>query len=221
MKNIFYDNKKEIYYDNIRLDIINMVKNMRKLTVLEIGCGTGITLRYLKENEIAAQAYGIDLKEMEDKSFLDGWIVGNIEEIDLPYEEGYFDLIIAGDVLEHLYNPWKIAKELKKFLKPGGIIIASIPNIRNYYVLKDILWRKNFKYVEAGILDITHLRFFAKKNVLELFEADYKILDIKRNVLTGPSILTRIAGKVFTELFVLQYIVKAQKPDFPKDNGIN
>ncbi len=55
-----------------------------------------------------------------------------------------------------------IAK-ITQLLSTTGRLIASIPNIRYYRVLQSIVWKGDFHYEEAGILDQTHLRFFVKK----------------------------------------------------------
>ncbi|RMD49523.1 MAG: class I SAM-dependent methyltransferase, partial [Ignavibacteria bacterium] len=80
-----------------------------------------------------------------------------------------FDLIMFADVLEHLIDPEYVLKELKNKLKPGGEIIASIPNIRHWSIFRQLL-EGNWNYAEHGLLDKTHLRFFTRKTMISLFE---------------------------------------------------
>ena len=70
----------------------------------------------------------------EKQELLDGFFEGNIETMRLEFDEGFFDVVILGDILEHLYSPWKTIKLLSKYLRSGGYIIASIPNFRNINV---------------------------------------------------------------------------------------
>ncbi|MDZ7817327.1 MAG: methyltransferase domain-containing protein [Aliarcobacter sp.] len=133
--------------------------------------GNGNTSIYAKKI-YSQKIYAVELCEVSNfdlkRNEFEEFIIGNIEDINLPYEE-YFDVIICADVLEHLINPDLVINKLKKYLKKGGIIISSIPNIREYTVLKTIFIDGNFKYESAGILDQTHVRFFCKKNVEDLY----------------------------------------------------
>ena len=72
--------------------------------------------------------------------------------MELKYPEGYFDLIILSDVLEHLVDPWGILRKLKKYLAPEGMVIASLPNFREFGTLSQLIFKGDFKYAEAGIL---------------------------------------------------------------------
>lgn len=213
-KSELYEEKDEGYFKGVRMDIINLIPE-GKNRVLEVGCGFGLTLLKLKELNKAKEIVGVDIVNLE-VNHLDNYIVGNIEEITLPYPEEYFDVVICADVLEHLVDPWTTIKKLKKHLKKDGLFIASIPNIRNYKVLFDIVLRGDFKYVDAGILDKTHLRFFCKKNIIEMFDqANMKMIEIKTNLDFGASLKIRFFNaltlKIFEEFFVTQYIIKAQK----------
>lgn len=104
--------------------------------------------------------YGIELNENSASiaSLVADVIPYNVENGDLPYPQKSFDYIIFGDVLEHLYDPWKTLENMHRLLKPGGKILASIPNIMHYSVINELLDGK-WKYADAGILDRTHVRF--------------------------------------------------------------
>jgi len=160
MDTSLYENKKsEIYFSGIRRDIINLIDNGDN-KILEIGCAKGNTGYILKKEGYAKVVVGIELMEEQAKEAekkLDKVICGNIETISLDFEENYFDYIIAGDVLEHLYNPWKTIQKLKPFLKEKGFFIASIPTIRNFNILFDLIFKGEWKYVDTGILDKTHI----------------------------------------------------------------
>lgn len=209
-----YSNKGQVYFSNIRQDIISLIKG-KGLKILEIGCGNGATLIELKRLGKACEIVGIEINEevlKDTKHFLDGIVIGNIEDINLEYRDKYFDVIIFADVLEHLVNPWKVVKEIKRHLKSSGILIASIPNIRQYKTVYNILVNGDFKYENMGILDKTHLRFFCKKNIIDLFKDDYKV-DIKPIFMLQRgkrNYFNKITFKLFESFITVQYIVIAK-----------
>jgi 2-polyprenyl-3-methyl-5-hydroxy-6-metoxy-1,4-benzoquinol methylase len=141
--------------------------------------------------------------------WLPNFIIGNIETMVLPFENSQFDVIICGDVLEHLVNPYKTLKLLKTYLKPNGVIIASIPNIREFKTMKKIFFQGDFRYEDSGILDRTHLRFFCKKNIIELFEEqDFNIVDIvSSNKGLAKRYLKRLRiFKLFLQIFFEEFV---------------
>jgi 2-polyprenyl-3-methyl-5-hydroxy-6-metoxy-1,4-benzoquinol methylase len=93
---------------------------------------------------------------------------------------GYFDCIVFNDVLEHLMDPWKVLSDSKKLLAPGGCVVASIPNMRFYDVLKQLIVNKQWQYKEAGIMDFTHIRFFTVESIRDMFvKSGYRVVVLK------------------------------------------
>lgn len=213
-----YKQKNNKYFSNIRYDLIDLIPRDRKYQkVLEIGCGSGDTLIKIKDLGLAETIIGIDLIPIHQskQQELDRFLVGNIETLKLDFEKESFDLIICGDVLEHLIDPWTVLKRLKQHLKKDGYFIASIPNIRYYKTLKSIVFDGDFKYEESGILDRTHLRFFCRKNIVELFEKnDFKIKLITSSLdkeKRGKKYwLNRLMFNLLHDFFVVQYLVVAK-----------
>jgi len=168
----------------------------------------------LKKFNKAQYIAGIDIVDIQEKKSLDRFIRCDIEEnvSSLPFPENFFDVIICADVLEHLIDPWKVVKELKRYLKPEGYFIASIPNIREIKTMITIFLRGSFEYSDGGILDKTHLRFFCKKNMKDLFlEADYKIDKITHNFSFKRNLANKLTLGFLEEFFVVQYLIVAQK----------
>jgi len=85
-------------------------------------------------------------------------IVADLDE-PLPQLKGQFDVIVYGDILEHLRNPMEVFTGFNRSLKPGGRVIVSVPNVANLWVRLNLLFGR-FQYGDRGILDRTHLRFF-------------------------------------------------------------
>jgi len=216
-----YATKPTNYFSGIRHDIIKLV-NCNDCNILEVGCGQGNTLIELKKQGKAKFIAGIDIVDLNQSTKLDKFILADIESeenIDLP--ENYFDIIICADVLEHLKDPWNVLKKIKKFLKQNGMLIASIPNIREIETLFNIFVKGDFKYVEEGILDKTHLRFFCKKNIIELFEkTGYKVEKITFDLSTSPirRPLLKLSFGMLEEFLVVQYLVVSRKIEYTNDN---
>ncbi len=208
-----YNIKESNYYSNIRYDIINLI-NCSNCNILELGCGNGETLLELKRQGKAKFIAGIDIVDLGKKEKLDKFILGDIEEIELDIFHNYFDVIICADVLEHLKDPWDVVKILKNLLKKDGILIASIPNIREIKTLISIALKGDFKYSDSGILDKTHLRFFCKKNILELFEqAGFEVIKITNNLNPKSKrfIFNLITFGMFEEFLTVQYLLVAKR----------
>lgn len=140
--------------------------------ILDVGCGGGEFGHSLKERG-AKEVVGIEVIERAwelARRNLDDALLGNIESMELPFEDGYFDCIVFGDVLEHLVDPASALKKLKRVLSPDGVMVMSIPNIQFYQTI-DMLSRGRWKYEDAGIMDRTHLRFFTAVEISEMVQA--------------------------------------------------
>lgn len=215
-----YDDKNKAYYGYIRTDIMSSIPG-KGLKVLDIGCGEGTTLVELKKSGKAAEAVGIEINEgviAATRHLLDNVIIGNIENIEINYPDGYFDVIIMADVLEHLVDPWGAVRKIKRYLGKEGILIASIPNIREFSIMRSLLVKGDFRYADAGILDRTHVRFFCRKNMVELLKNDFEILEIKTipELVKGEMAwLNKLTLRKFEEFFVIQYIFVARNKVLP------
>jgi O-antigen biosynthesis protein len=172
----------EGYYEHARADISRLVARYSPTPaprVLDLGCATGLLGEAVKAEVSASVVHGIELSEpaaREAMKRLDRVWVADLSTFDWSRVDNPFDIIIAADVLEHLPDPWTTLGELHRILAPGGQIIASIPNVRYWKVVGDLLFRGEFRYVDAGVLDRTHLRFFTRTGIARLFaESGYSI----------------------------------------------
>lgn len=161
-------------YIGARPDILNLIPPSVSY-VLDVGCSTGILGKQIKSISDSIEITGIELNSSMAKiaeQQIDKVITADIEEINLLdyLQPSYFDCIICADILEHLRDPWRIIKQLTEYLKRDGVIIASIPNIRHYSSVNNLLFKGYWPYRDRGIHDRTHLRFFTKKNIIELFQ---------------------------------------------------
>ena len=180
----FYRGKAPQYFGGSRTDIEPLVPQSAG-RVLEIGCGTGATIGWLRSIRNVQYAAGVELVPevaRRGAAVLDTIVTGNVENLDLPFQLHSFDLILALDVLEHLVNPWTAVRRLHELLRPGGAIIASIPNVGHYSVAIPLALRGRWDYVDSGILDRTHLQFFVERTAVELMRCSGLVVDkIDRN----------------------------------------
>jgi trans-aconitate methyltransferase len=175
------------YYRNARHDMISLIRRAPRIAV-EVGCGDGITGAEIKRKFSSASVCGIEINKEAAAiaaTRLDRVLTHSIETLDYAgagFEPRSIDLVLFPDVLEHLYDPWNVLVRLKPFLAPDAQILASIPNVRNFWLMNRLL-SGNWDYTEDGLLDVTHIRFFTKKSVTQLFQqTGYRITAMHSNV---------------------------------------
>jgi 2-polyprenyl-3-methyl-5-hydroxy-6-metoxy-1,4-benzoquinol methylase len=217
----YYTAKEKKYFSNIRQDMIAYLPAKKDINFLDIGCSGGDTICFLKSKFLIKKGTGVELFDLPDSNqsnpLIDKMIIGDIQEKNLELPHGSFDVIFCGDVLEHLHDPWGVMEYLKNFLKPDGILIVSIPNIREIRTMYKIFIRGDFKYEQSGILDKTHLRFFCKKNIQQLFiDTGYEILTVNPTFKTCPlqpsrRRINQLTLNLFNEVLAQQFIVTARK----------
>jgi len=160
----------------------------RNKEVLEVGPATGYVTKILQQRGCRVWCIEIDPEAAEAAApFCERMVVGNVETMDFAstFPEERFDVVTFGDVLEHLVDPLSVLRRVKDVLKPGGYVVASVPNVAHASIRLSLLGGR-FDYVEAGLLDRTHLRFFTQKSLASLFhDAGYEVRTWRR-VITDP-----------------------------------
>ncbi len=149
----------------------------KTINVLEIGCDLGATLLGIKNVFSNANVYGLELNESAVKiaQFFANARQCNIETDGIPFNDIKFDVIIFGDVLEHLRNPEDIIKMCKAHLNDDGCIVSSIPNVQHISVLLPLIYGR-FTYTDTGLLDKTHIHLFTLYEIQQMFsQAGYRI----------------------------------------------
>jgi len=176
------------YYSCTRPEIQALVKpSARK--ILDVGCAAGM-LGYELKQKLGAEVWGVEYvpraAEQAEKR-LDRVLQGAIEDALPLLPDDYFDTIILADVLEHLVEPGEVLHALQDKLTCGGEIVASVPNIRHWSIVKRLL-EGRWEYVDAGILDRTHLRFFTWHDCILMFEnAGYRLRHGEATLLNGDT----------------------------------
>jgi SAM-dependent methyltransferase len=222
---------------SIKFDIVGQINepNDRELNILEFDCGLGATLFRLKYMYPNVQIYGIETNKNIAK------ICGKMIEImtedfediyTMKFKENklnFFDYIIIGDRLQLSKDPWKLLKELKNFLKPGGYIIATISNLMHYSVIKELL-NGNFIYNKNSILNVRNYnKFFTLTDIHEIFKESgyvnpyvfHYYTDISQEDNEFLNNLCSIIGNHMKEYFLsYEYVAKFQKDLNDKNSNI-
>ena len=135
--------------------------------VLDVGCASGYLARVLVEHGCTVSGVEFDAAAAEEaRPTLHQLVVGDLEQLDLLAEfgPGGFDVVVLGDVLEHLRDPLPVLKGIRPLLAPGGYVVISIPNVAHAAVRLSLLMGR-FDYRPLGLLDTTHLRFFTRESL--------------------------------------------------------
>lgn len=142
--------------------------------MLEIGCATGYMSEVLRDR-LGCTVVGVELSP-EAAALAEGRaarvITADAETVDWEAALGdeRFDAVVFADVLEHLRDPRAVLQRVSPFLSSTGAVVASVPNVAHASVRLALL-AGEFRYRPTGLLDETHLRFFTRASLQDLFES--------------------------------------------------
>src|SRR5258708_15877360 len=183
------------YFNNVRPEVIEFIAaaGLRPRQVLELGCAAGGMAQALQKRISIERYVGLELNEVaaeQARTVLTQVHVVDVSTTslqDIGINEESFDLLVALDILEHLYNPWDVLARYGRALARGGYLVASIPNIANVSIIQDLV-RGRWTYAAAGLLDATHLRFFTLETIQELCAgAGFQVLQVHRLLNPNPN----------------------------------
>jgi 2-polyprenyl-3-methyl-5-hydroxy-6-metoxy-1,4-benzoquinol methylase len=210
--------------------ILRWLGDGRGRRLLDVGAADGLLSRQLagrgwrvtaiEGDPVLAQAAG---------RYCERVITLNLDR-EIPVGEGPFDVIVYGDVLEHLIDPLRVLVELDRSLAPAGFVVISVPNIAHLWI-RLLLLVGRFDYLDRGILDQSHLRFFTERSLramladaglsIERFTATpaplYQILPVSwhRGWVNATHAINAAIARKMRRLLGYQFIVLAH----PKDNA--
>lgn len=168
--------------------------------VLDLGCASGYFAKELLQKN--CRVWGIDADKgaiAEAKKYCKEVRVVDLDDFSPRFNRGgiKFDYILLLDVLEHLRNPDKLLKSLRRYLKSGGKVIISVPNIA-FISLRLSHMMGKFDYQKTGIMDESHVHFYTKKTLIDLItKCGLKIIEF--DVASGFSQITLI-GKYLNRI---------------------
>ena len=213
-----YQGKDVPYFNHTRFDILPALPTACG-RVLEIGCGAGATLAWLRKRPGTTHTTGVEIfpdAAQRAVEHLDEVHCLDFERQSAPDHWVPFDTILCLDVLEHMVDPWCVLNRLVTYhLRPGGILIVTLPNVRHHTVVLPLLLRGRWEYQEAGIMDRTHLRFFSRASALALMRhpalnaPHCSPIGFEKNTL--KRVLNRLTLRCFEEWITPQYLLSARK----------
>jgi 2-polyprenyl-3-methyl-5-hydroxy-6-metoxy-1,4-benzoquinol methylase len=216
--------------------ILRWLGEGRGRKLLDVGAADGLLSRRLTELGWRVTAIeGDPALAQAGARYCERMITLNLDR-EIPVGEGPFDVIVYGDVLEHLVDPLRILVELDRSLAAGGFVVISVPNIAHLWIRLLLLFGR-FDYLDRGILDHSHLRFFTERSLramladagllIERFTATpaplYQILPVswhRRWVAATHSVNALIARKV-RRLLGYQFIVLAHPKSAAERPGVS
>ncbi len=174
------------YYMTARKELLALLDGAPPpARVLEVGCGAGANLALVKQRWPRAWTTGIELRDDAAEAARSLGRVDQVLQLDVldpecAFGAGSFDVLILSHVLEHFARPEAVLDKVSAWLRPGGLALVALPNLRHVSVLLPLLCRGEFRYTESGILDHTHLRFFTRSSAQRLLQqSGFELLKIR------------------------------------------
>jgi len=197
------------YYAELRDDILPFIPDNID-DVLEIGCGRGITGKFIQENR-NCRVTGVEMNPEvipDARKNLSDVINGDIQKVEVP---GTYDVVLATELFEHLNYPEEFLVKMEKVLKPGGRIVLSTPNVGHYSIVDDLLHGK-WDYVPIGLLCYTHFRFFTYKTLEDYIKRmGFTSFQIVRQTTELPSKFRKMVGVDIESLSTKGFYVIIEK----------
>jgi 2-polyprenyl-3-methyl-5-hydroxy-6-metoxy-1,4-benzoquinol methylase len=184
--------------------------------VLDVGCSSG----YLARPLVAAGAtvVGVELDPAaaeEARAVCEDVVVGDVESLELAFAPASFDVVLCGDVVEHLRDPGAALARLRPLLRTGGRLVLTTPNVANWALRLSLLGGR-WSYTDRGILDRTHTHLFTRKTLVEtVTAAGYRVVELDHTApvpLIGSPGVERVAHAVAAvrpSLFAYQLLLAA------------
>lgn len=206
------------YHSHPRPELVAQIDANQGNRILDLGCGSGAMAAAIRAAGKGNEIWGVEINPgaaqlARESGVFERVMEGDLETVMTQLPQRHFTHVIAGDVLEHLVDPWIVCNRLKDCLIDGGEFICSIPNIRNFSFLLALAFKGSFEYRDHGVLDRTHLRFFARTDVHAMF-AGAGYTDIRISPVRPKNRLSwKIGRAVFGDLVIKGFLVRARNAE--------
>ena len=182
--------------------------------VLDVGCSSGYLARPLVARGCSVVGLELDpTAAATAREVCEDVLVGDVETMELPFEPGSFDVVLCGDLIEHLRDPEAFLGRVRPFLRAEGQVVLSTPNVANWAMRLGLLAGR-WRYTERGILDRTHTHLFTRSTLVETLErAGYCVVELDFTVplpVARTATTERVAhaiGSLRPPLFAYQFVV--------------
>lgn len=154
-------------------DLLNFIPK-DSMSLIEIGCSSGALAREFKAIQPKCDYLGVEIDHSYAqlaKRYCDDCLVLDIEEAPDSFflENSHRDCWIFGDSLEHFKDPWGILLKIRNVIPSNGVVVVCIPNAQHWSIQVKLAVG-DFRYQEQGLLDRTHLRWFTRQTIIEMFK---------------------------------------------------
>jgi 2-polyprenyl-3-methyl-5-hydroxy-6-metoxy-1,4-benzoquinol methylase len=199
----------------------------RSYRILELGTASGYLGRELRDRGFT-DLFGVEgdpVAADAARQYYRSLLIADLEHPAWPADFHDFDVLICADVLEHLRRPDIQLRHLTTLMRPGGLIVISLPNVANWMVRLSLLGG-HFTYRDRGLLDRGHLRFFTYRTAQRLIQGAVGAIEqcdstsIPLAYLLAPfvpAVLARAAERVYAAfavtwktLFAYQFVFVAR-----------
>ncbi|MGD9548051.1 MAG: methyltransferase domain-containing protein [Candidatus Krumholzibacteriia bacterium] len=201
------------YYGRPRRELQRFVPDGAR-RILDVGCGAGAFAAGLLEARPGLEITGIEFDpEAARKAaqVLHAVHTGDAFAVIPTLPRGVFDCICLNDVLEHLLEPGDLLAMLPPLLAPGGRVTASIPSVRYFWNVVDLVLKGRWDYADEGICDRTHLRFFTRSSMMALFRDGGFAVETVEGINPTGSLKFKIFNALtlgrFAEMKYLQFVL--------------
>jgi 2-polyprenyl-3-methyl-5-hydroxy-6-metoxy-1,4-benzoquinol methylase len=209
----YYDTKGEDYVPSKARTgrILKLSGKLSGKRVLDMGCAGGELGVFLKKNG-ASYVAGCDISEkniLRAKNTLDHAFVFNVEQNDFSPLVGAYDIVIAMEIIEHLFRPEQFLLKLSQsVLSPESILILTTPNFLVFSNRIKMLFGK-FGYTDIGLFDRGHIHFYTYGTLIKDIQHAGLSVVVEDHII-HPKI-PRMLGKLFPSLFAYQFVVSVKK----------
>jgi SAM-dependent methyltransferase len=184
--------------------------------VLDVGCSSGYLARRLRERGTSVIGIEFDQRAAEEaRAVCEQVLVGDVETMDLPFGPGSFDVVLCGDLVEHLRAPDAFLERVRPLLRDNGRLVLTTPNVANWAIRASLLAGR-WRYTDRGILDRTHAHLFTRRTLVEALDrAGYRVVKVDFTVpvpLIGTRPIEAVAhaiGRLRPSLFAYQFVLAA------------